>query len=149
MSTSYNRKAEEICVKGNAPQYLGEVTKLVQAIIDDKCEIACDYSSDRSRCQQSFDDETPSKIWISVRKVRAKPIHLVWDIMHEFGHHQSGKPERGEVEDPVRRLIREELAWDKAEALLQDYSTLKMELADFLSYRDFCLIEYRESTSKS
>jgi hypothetical protein len=145
MAIDVKRRTEEICVNGNVLDYQAEITLIVQAIIGEGCEICCNYVNDCSRLEQTLDDTRPNRIWISVRKVRATPIHIVWDIMHEFGHHRSGRPEREEVEDPVRRLRREEIAWDKALKQLEDFPTLKLGMADFLDYKDFCLFQYRKA----
>ena len=145
MPKDIRRRAEEICVNGNATEYVHEVTRLVEMIVQNKCNIACDYVNDYSRHLDSFEDGKSCRIWISVHKVRAKPIHIVWDIMHEFGHHLSGAPEKGEVEDTKRRLKREELAWNIAEMQLEGFPTLKLDLADFLEYKDYCLRGYRSS----
>jgi hypothetical protein len=147
MPTDLKRKAEEICVEGNAIDYLVEVTMLVQRIVQGGCNIACDYINNCSRHVEPLEDGQPCLIRISVHKARTKPIHIIWDIMHEFGHLLSGKPEKGEVEDPCKRLKREELAWVKAEVQLDDFPTLKVEIADFLAYKDYRLLGYRNAAS--
>jgi len=82
----------------------------------------------------------PDHIVIGFACPPKEPLHWIWTILHEFGHHLSGKPTREEAVS----VPRERLAWVKAEEELQRYPDLLAHRADFYALRDHLIKDYIE-----
>ena len=77
-------------------------------------------------------------IRIGFKKAKEKPIHYIWDILHEFGHYLSGLPNRHE-----RTFDRELQAWELGLEQLKKYPELFAQVEDFEKYRENCLATYK------
>jgi hypothetical protein len=141
MKDPSNIKKREFLAKTKLFGYNETPFAIIERILDNGCAISCDDTGQRSRCAQRIDDPTvPDHIYIAFGRPRERPLHFVWEILHEFGHHLSGKP--GPGEDGT--LAREELAWDYAAKEIQQYPLLVRQIDDFITYREYCLFDYRK-----
>ena len=125
----------EICSKGNLSQYENTVGKILSAIYDAKCTISCCDICEKSRIEHSM---SKTHIRIGFKKAKEKPIHYIWDILHEFGHYLSGLPNRHE-----RTFDRELQAWELGLEQLKKYPELFAQVEDFEKYRENCLATYK------
>ena len=76
-------------------------------------------------------------IVLKINKV--EPLKMIWDILNEYGHHQSGPPVKTEDE---YKLEREVLAWKFADEHLKLYPELEKHKDDYAKYRWYCLGSY-------
>lgn len=119
--------------------YEFEIALIVKKIYLSNCTLACHYIGLQSSCRF---DPTPL-IRIKVQD-RNNPMHVIWDILHEYGHFLSGLPKsRGP------NLVREILAWDFARQEVNYYPRLLAALNEFNIYREFCLSTYIQSEAKT
>lgn len=92
MSDKSLRLIKEISHKGNLGEFEPTLERIIQMIHASDCSLSCCYICENSRIEQAIDNSFKSHIRISFKRVKDKPIHIIWDIFHEFGHHLSGKP---------------------------------------------------------
>jgi hypothetical protein len=145
MTFKQDLKKKEFLTKTGLAEYSNTLFLIIDRILEDGCEISCDDRAKCSRCSQRTDDlNIADHIYIGFGRPREKPLHFAWEMLHEFGHHLSGKPRP--VEDGT--LAREELAWDYAEKELTRYPDLAAQIDDFITYRKFCLDSYRNPKRK-
>ena len=128
---------KELVTNGYLQGFENTVSAIVERISEtSKCILACDYRSNKSVNAQSVEDG--SRIRIGLKDRREHPITVIWDILHEFGHHLSGMP--GETDT---KLKRETQAWDKALEELKNYPQLINYKDNFNLYRERCLLTYK------
>jgi hypothetical protein len=141
MKDPHDMKKREFLAKTKLVGYDDTPFAIIDRILDHGCGISCDDTGLCSRCAQRIDDPTvPDHIYIAFGRTREKPLYFVWEILHEFGHHLSGKPSPGED----GTVAREELAWDHAAKEIERYPPLGNQIDDFLAYREYCLVNYRK-----
>lgn len=128
----------EICQKGNLNEFESIIEIIINVIIDSGCKISCCDTCETSRIEQSIDDTEINHIRISFKDKTEKPIHFIWDILHEYGHHLSGKPNGKE-----KSYSRESLAWDLGYATLIKIPELKDYCDDYKNYKEKCLTTYK------
>lgn len=138
MENKIERLKREISKRGNLIKFESVIEKLINEIIDSGCKISCCDICDTSKIEQSIDGTIKNHIRISFKDKKEKPIHLIWDILHEFGHHLSGKPNGKE-----KSYSRESLAWDYGFDTLIKISELKDYQDDFENYKEKCLLTYK------
>ena len=81
--------------------------------------------------------DRPPIICLNVKDVEA-PFNVFWDLLHEFGHHLSGKRQE---EDQTLAL--EEMARKHADALVQEYPDLLLRMDDYERSKEHDLNRYR------
>lgn len=129
------RNTQEFIREGKLHEYSDEVTAIIKKIDLEGCGISCHYLSEPS--SHSFG---PEGCYIRIAMMnKLQPMHVVWDLLHEYGHFLSGPPITKGPE-----LEREILAWAFAEKELELYPRLKLFSANFNAYREECLIGYRK-----
>lgn len=128
---------KEFYTKGNLIDYKDVIEILIDKILDSNCLISACDTCETSGITETKDITKKNHIRISFKYKREKPLHLIWDILHEFGHHLSGHPNGLE-----KSLERERLAWDYGKKILSGYPTLKENEQDYEEYRDNCLKSY-------
>lgn len=120
---------QEIYHKGNLSQYEDTIGKVLQSIHDSECSISCCDICENSNIEQAIDGSLKPHIRIGFKGTREKPIHYIWDILHEVGHHLSGLPDGKE-----KSLEREKLAWEFGLEQLKKYPDLSEQLQDLENY---------------
>jgi len=132
MTDPLTRKKKEICQKGKLAGYESIISILIDQIDASDCKISCCDTCETSSIVQYWDSSERDHIKIGFLYPRERPIHYIWEILHEFGHHLSGKPVKGEE----KTVAREELAWEHALIELKKHDGLVEELNDFMSYKE-------------
>ena len=136
MFTSNNEtKVNEFCEKGRLENYRDILIDIFQKIDKQNCKISARYDieqSSYSNCQ----------IRISLKNNKQEPIHILWIIFHEFGHHCSGTMNLTDRNNVSKRKLREQLAWDFARKMIMDYPTLINQISNFEAYQKKCLASY-------
>ena len=127
---------QEIISNGKLKKYESTVRLIVKEIIDFNCKISVRYNSEASVTEMDPKGLKPPHIRISLKN-KEKPIRIIWDILHEFGHCKSGPRAKTDTNS-----VREKLAWHHAEKVFQKYPDLKKEHNDFLEYKEICLKTY-------
>lgn len=130
------RTTQEFIKEGKLHEYSDEVTAIIKKIDVEGCGISCHYRADEAS-SHSFG---PGNTYIRIAMVgKNHPLHIIWDILHEYGHFLSGLPD---TNGP--NLKRELLAWDFACKELELYPRLKSFTANFDAYKEYCLVGYRK-----
>lgn len=142
----YERLINEFCYNGNLEKYRIVLVKLFKEIFDAGCGISARYDS--SECSHSKDPKS-CRIMISLQPgLHKKPEHILWTILHEFGHHFS--PLKLEDENDIDKIIdSEEKAWDWAENRFNSIREFKAVKNDFLALREKYLKTYYDERAKT
>ena len=127
----------EICHKGNLSQFENTVGKILVSIFESDCSISCCDTCGTSSIEQATDGTFKTQIRIGFKRQKEKPIHYLWDILHEFGHHLSGLPN-----DTERSIERESEAWDLGLEQLRKYPELFDYEDNYKKYSEICLKTY-------
>ncbi|SFE64092.1 hypothetical protein SAMN05518672_108207 [Chitinophaga sp. CF118] len=140
LKSKRERLIDEICETAHLQDYRTVVTEIVIMIEADGCKVYTDHSRTASSYTSPMGQEPI--IRVSLLWVR-QPLTVVWRLLHEYGHHLSG-PRIAEDTD----IIREELAWNHAEVILQNYPQLLEMKMDFQQCKDHDLETYYAKYSK-
>lgn len=132
-------KIKEITQKGNLTEFEDSLEKIIRSILNSQCNISCNDLDDISFLEQSKLYAFNPIIRIGFKGQKEKPIHYIWDILHEFGHFLSGVPKPGEE----KTIARETLAWDLALEELKKLPQLLEHVDDFEIYKEQCLLTYK------
>jgi hypothetical protein len=130
---------KEISHKGKLNEFENTIEKIIRTIINSQCEISCSDIHEVSSFEQSKLYSFNPIIRIGFKGEKEKPIHYIWDILHEFGHFLSGVPKFGEE----KTIARETLAWDLGLEELKKYPELIIHIEDYNIYREHCLLTYK------
>ena len=133
----------KFCKEGKLLDYKEEIEQLIDRIVNSNCIISDCDTCEHSSISQPNDLKEKNHIRISFKYPQIRPIRLIWDVLHEFGHHLSGHPNGQEMSVP-----RERQAWDIGQGILNEHPRLKQEEKDYEEYRDICLEDYIELNSK-
>lgn len=128
---------QELIKFGKLEDYAAELQDIIERIRQDDCEISTIYNDKCSRLEFSKIKSFKNRIRLSLADIRLHPLDLIWDLLHEFGHHQSGLKQDNDIE-----LEREELAWKLAEIELAKYPRLAEEIESFNLRKASCLKTY-------
>lgn len=113
------------------------VGEILLSIYDSECSISCCDTCETSSFEQAIDGSSKTHIRIGFKRAKEKPIHYIWDMLHEFGHHLSGLPNGTE-----RSIERECHAWDLGLEQLKKYPELVEHVDNYKKYREACLKTY-------
>jgi Zn-dependent peptidase ImmA (M78 family) len=130
------RLLEEICAKAKLEiRYAALLEEVVTRIEAGGCEV---YTREDGK-PSSYDPYTdrPPIIRLNVKDVEA-PFNVFWDLLHEYGHHLSGKRQE---EDQT--LAREEFAWKHADVLVRQCPDLLLRMGDYERSQEHDLNTYR------
>jgi hypothetical protein len=145
----FDRLINEFCAKGNLEKYRTVLVKLFKEIFNAGCSISARYDS--SKCSHSKDPKS-CRIMISLLPgLHKKPEHIIWTILHEFGHHFS--PLAVDDKHDINKIIEsEERAWVWASHKVRQISEFNEMLDDFNSCKEQYLRTYyhhrNENSSK-
>jgi hypothetical protein len=130
---------EELCTCGHVSEYKEIIKKIVSSIRSSNCKISCTYNNDITLISQpKEEDGRMSHIRISLKNEREHPIILIWEILHEYGHHLSGR--RRDQDSDIEREI---AAWDYAFIEMKKYFNSEQDFESFEKYRIKCLETYK------
>jgi len=137
MVTKSEQLIHELCRNGKLEEHRKILSQIVKEIEDLDCIISCHYLNNESYIEQRTDIEVKSHIRISLKANRTDPLEIIWDILHEYGHHLSGKKNKEDL-----TLEREKEAWGYALIEAKKYFDSEEELACFEKYKNLCLKTY-------
>lgn len=143
-SSKKQRVINEFCDKGILENYRDILSKIFDEIEGMGCQISSRYNENRSSHEFYIDG---CHIRICLNEIYNESIHIIWTILHEFGHHLSGKHSSARI-NPVEKLEREELAWRIARDKALEYPALAANISNFDTYREFCLNTYRNRATE-
>lgn len=127
----------EICKKGKLSEFENVLEGLIDSILESDCLISCCDICETSSIEQFKNGNFKSMIKIGFKNSRDKPVHIIWEILHEFGHHLSGLPNGKE-----KSYERELQAWDFGLLELKKYAELLVLEDDYMEYKKSCLSSY-------
>ena len=130
------RLVEEICAKAKLElPYRG----LLEQIITRVEAGGCDVMTREDGKPSSYDPYTdrPPIIRLNLKDVET-PFKIFWDLLHEYGHHLSGK-RQPEDQD----MARETLAWKHADLLVHEYPDLLLRMDEYERSKEHDLNTYR------
>ncbi len=79
------------------------------------------------------------RIFLGVKN-RAEALHIVWSLLHEFGHHIDEIGKFGNKNDV--EMGRERRAWAYADIEVKNYSDLMSEITSYKLRKEYCLNRY-------
>jgi hypothetical protein len=134
-----NLKINEFCTKGDLESYREIIYKIFNQIEEAGCKINAIYNSNSS-VHETINNKS-CHIQISLKCKYKKPIHIIWTIFHELGHHT--KPIKKENENNIILLIEsEKKAWDYAYKQVNKYPELLSNVSDFNEFKEEGLRSY-------
>ncbi len=131
------RCLNEFCHNGNLENFRDLLSLIFDQIRLAGCCISARYEKDQSSHEFELDG---CRMRICLNPIYEEPIHLIWTILHEFGHHLSGRPEK--TNDFEFKKRREKLAWEIARQQALKYQVLANEIENFDFYSKICLKSY-------
>ena len=141
MVNKRQQKINEFCGLGNLERYRNELEGIFDLIEAHGCKISA--RTDEHSSQHVYDSIGGCHIRISLQEQYKAPVDILWTILHEFGHHLSGKSSTSK-HTKEQKLKREVLAWYYAEKLLGEFPRLSDMKPAFIAYKDECLDSYNK-----
>ena len=138
------KRVDEFCENGNLDFNKSTLNQIFDKIRDNGCKISARYDSDISKHEYDYENKI-SRIRISLSKKYDKSIHIIWTILHEFGHHLEGPISKKDEKNIEIRKSNELNAWKHAEKEIKNYPELFKLSSDFKDYCNSCLITYGTS----
>jgi len=115
------------------------IEEIVVKIFSSGCKLMA-YKNGNSKHQVTKLD---CIIFLNVSDNRDR-LHLLWDLIHEFGHHlDPDKLDKNDAHNPVDRIRREETAWILADSEFQKHPELFIFEENYLTYKRECLQSYK------
>jgi len=133
----YPRLLEEFCREGNLHNYRFSLVKIFAAIDLNPCKISCQYISPASSI--TFLPEGPI-IRVAI-KGRKNPLHIIWDLLHEYGHFVIGP---NETNDKNKMAVNEYHAWKFVSKMMARLPELDRYKIEYEQYKQECLSTYIE-----
>lgn len=125
----------EFCDNGKLEPFRDLITKILDDIQESGVKISTRYDVDFSNFED-FRSVESKRIRVSLKSVK-EPLEIIWILFHEYGHFLS---DRRKKEDS--QIAREELAWEKAEDIIKNYSELNEFSDSFERCKKRCLNSY-------
>lgn len=102
------RLLDEICETAHLQSYRATLSEIVAKIEEDGCWVYTDHYGTESVYTSPLD--CAPIIRLSLVGID-KPLWVIWRLLHEYGHHLSGRRQLNDTD-----IMREELAWNHAKA---------------------------------
>lgn len=126
--------AREICHITKSEKLFDVIQKIIFDICQNKVGISPTKSQDATYIEYSISEQFNAIIKLRINENEPTEI-VIWDILHEYGHFLSGKPDKTTIKREIE-------AWNKAYVILKDYSELISLEDSFFTYQEFCLKTY-------
>lgn len=140
------RKAIKINSIVRLPKYEIVIEKIVRNICKNKCQIDIDFKAEVSKHCENLNY---CIIYIKGDFEGSDSKELIWDMLHEFGHHQDVIPiPKGKENDDRLMLEREKRAWENADTEFKLYPELSKDVNGYEFYKKSCLRSYRINPNK-
>lgn len=124
----------EICHITNSNELFEIIKKVTTDILENGVGISISNYLPTSSIEFSGSNDSNAKIRLNIKK-NTETILVIWDILHEYGHFLSGKPE-------IKDISREVEAWNRAYMILLNYQELVQSEQSFFKYQTLCLETY-------
>lgn len=131
MRDNLSQRVGEFCDAGGLEEYREEVELIFAKIYEKECRISSQVYD--TQCKHEFFPDG-CLIRISFKKPFDKVEEMIWTILHEFGHHLSGRIPMCDQEDKSKIVAREKEAWRLARLEVLRYPRLAAQMADFDRY---------------
>lgn len=125
----------EFCINGKLEPFRELITKILDDIQKSGVNISTRYDVDFSNFED-FSSVERQRIRVSLKNVK-EPLEIIWILFHEYGHFLS---DRRKKEDS--QIAREEVAWEKAKEIINNYSELNKFSDSFERCKKRCLNSY-------
>lgn len=134
------RRLHELTSKARLQEYSEVLTRIIEDIYSSDCKLYFREDEDIRSSHSRLEDDC--YIRVSLKKgVYKMKEHVIWVILHEFGHHfQNSMAE--ELTDREIRYEKEKNAWDFAERKFEEYKFSKDLMGNFIECRDMYLQTY-------
>lgn len=131
-----NRLTSEICTLTDSNKLEEVISKIILDILENNVSITLSKFHETTSIE--FRESGSYKAMIKLHvKDKMTTEDVIWDILHEFGHFLSGKPE-----NKSPSLIREVEAWNRGYLILSNYSDLMFLESNYFAYQTSCLETY-------
>ena len=138
------RAVNEFCQEGNLEDYRNLLLHLFTEIKNSGCLISTKYNDGYSLHEKS---PTSCRIRISFARKYPTPTHIIWIILHEFGHHF--EPLDIEDKDNIEiRVQHEEKAWEWAYNKILTIDELKNKIDEFIECKEYYMKDYYKHLEK-
>ncbi|QJB35918.1 hypothetical protein HF329_33255 [Chitinophaga oryzae] len=134
------RTVDEVCKKGQLEEHRDTIKAIFTLINEKGCKIATRYERPTSSVDWSAADGPIIRLNLLSNK---EPIHIIWSLLHEYGHFLSGKPATARLDDD-QQMAREVLAWEHADQQLIEFPELCECRQAYHQYRAACLKTYED-----
>ncbi|MEO6729830.1 MAG: hypothetical protein ABIN01_01340 [Ferruginibacter sp.] len=138
MSSRKEQKINEFCKEGNLEDFREVLALIIEEMEKSGCRIYARYNENRSSHEFFVKD---CCMRICLKDIYNEPVELIWTILHEFGHHLSGRVKFDEI-DSSTKINREKIAWEKARPFVLKFPLLAEKIKKFDSYAEECLKGY-------
>ena len=137
--TKIERTINEFCANGYLENFKQVIVAIFKEINTENCQISARY--DENKSSHIFSGEK-CRIQITLQNVYEEPIEVIWTILHEFGHHLSGKADKYRKHDFLYTIEREKLAWKLARFKAIAHPLLLKQIDSFDRYSEKCIESY-------
>lgn len=137
------KKVNEFCIEANLENFREVLVDIFSRIEENNCWISARYDAGPS-IHEFPNDTGRCMIRIPINQFKDKPIKIIWTILHEFGHHISGRFDKNNASAPGFIIQREISAWEYARSYIIENEHLRDQIDEFNIYADSCLNTYIE-----
>jgi hypothetical protein len=142
MRSKIDRTIDEFCNIGKLESFRTSVSQLFKHIEASGCTISS--RQDEKRSSHEFNNKK-CIMRICLLDIYNEPIEIIWTILHEFGHHITGKPSEKQI-DFSSKLDRERIAWQEGRLIALNFPAFTERIYDFDKYANHCLQTYITAT---
>lgn len=115
------------------------IERIIHEIYNANCKLMVNPNATYSKHQVTSID---CIIILGVNKDRNE-LEILWDLLHEFGHHSDpNKLSKGDSQNVNERIRREKTAWAYADEEFKSNQLLHVYKDNYIAYRDSCLNTY-------
>jgi hypothetical protein len=138
----------KVCMNSELQQKIDEISSyilgyedVVRSIVTKVYENGCCINTWNKKISlHNWEPESSCIIWLGIDKVDTK--HMMWDLLHEFGHHLDGRKSADYKDNDFIEQMREINAWKNADQEFSLYSILQKDYENYLDYKTKCLKTY-------
>lgn len=138
MISKKEQTLNEFCKVGKLESFRDLLIQLFEIIEKSGCRISSRYE----KLTSSHEFEIKGCCMrICLREIYSDPIEIIWTILHEFGHHISGKPALS-IDSLLTKISREKIAWELGRPIAMQFPSLAIKIDSFDKYAEACIQTY-------
>lgn len=130
----YSKLADEICKVGNLEPFRDAIKYIFEIIKEKPCKISFHYNKNEPSSCAFLNGNAHIRVGI---KNRPRPLIILWDLLHEYGHFVSGERKENDTD-----ISREMVAWQHATETFIKLPWLLWYADDFQNYMAQCIDSY-------